>query len=487
MKWINSKRDHSFMRDLPTEGAAHNLRSTFSCNHAIHPAIHHFFDGHPACPVCLSERSVAALERVEWTIEPFHEVRQISSDSTLFMKWALGELRKIRRYEKLHWTKLVTEFERLSAIEAAWEAANALNPDASSQYTAEEWAAKKSATQALGVLWKKDLPGGVLKTPVPEQPLDKSPSMVQNSHLSEESCAMQSSQSGLLDFESRLRSGLVNNVRDCVFLRASYSSESASQTSSQTSSAPYSSPHAKKSVTWAPDLLDDPSRHRMLFERRNHRYSPGRYACPSPEGWENTSWLRDRKWFADRGFRDEEDEKQDNSDSSDDSDDSDDSDGSDEQEKEHESANTREGQDDADSVEKGSGFDHPRTGRLEVNSDNGDGVQGKDQSEDRSTQTTGPSIGSNDVTGNIVHTAQAASLRLRQRVRLGRLRLAPRLRLARLRLARHRLGRPSVEQPGEAYDVLTQFNRPPFLPDDADDRRSRQRAPPESDDGDLSP
>ncbi|KAF2244161.1 hypothetical protein BU26DRAFT_580099 [Trematosphaeria pertusa] len=47
----------------------------------------------------------------------------------------------------------------------------------------------------------------------------------------------------------------------------------------------------KKKVSFAPDTeLDRVSRNLVYCWRTSGEYKPGRYACPSPEGWENTSF-----------------------------------------------------------------------------------------------------------------------------------------------------------------------------------------------------
>ena len=309
MNWINADKEPWAVRNPPQkDGSVHIAPGPITCSHTIHPAIHAMFAGYPACPSCLSERSISALvrawESAESLVPVFDSAAGNPPEVIESANFALRTIKLIWRVEKLHWTKLVSYWEGLAAVEAAWEAAQAQGPYV---FTAAELDEMESATKALRILWETDpRVDGALSAFVPGRALNARVRTMQKGPLTEEIAASQPVESDSLGSSSQ---ALPSDSTSLSLLQSS-DATSALGTSSQAPPALHNTVSANKSVTWAPNVLEYPRRRSWEYSRNSPLYSPGRHACPSAEGWEDTSWRSDPNWFVDRGYHDGEDESE---------------------------------------------------------------------------------------------------------------------------------------------------------------------------------
>ncbi|KAK3216826.1 hypothetical protein GRF29_1g1092279 [Pseudopithomyces chartarum] len=326
MRWLNSL-NRLFEHHVPPNTMT--LTISQPCGHAVHPATIENFSHDVPCPVCIIERSTSGLAHAwrAWQ-EAGGPYRKAPFGTSPTANWAYHQLSEIWKFEKLRWARLVFQLEYYIEKEAAWEAELSEKKDAHSIHIMQELVEVNSARKALEYARAND-PHRTESTDipfVPHTPLnhrkyvhsstsDRS-SDENGRHVSSELEAdAQSSQSSQrssplyppqpLEFESS-SSFVVEGLQPAPHPRSP----------TLTLSPPRNPLPVRKKVSWPADLSDHAKRPLSNFWRRNvMTYIPGRHECPSEDGWEDTSFMRDTEFAYDvenhsSDSEDEEDERE---------------------------------------------------------------------------------------------------------------------------------------------------------------------------------
>ncbi|KAF2691572.1 hypothetical protein K458DRAFT_425508 [Lentithecium fluviatile CBS 122367] len=314
------------------------------CRHPIHPGNN--TQVVEACPMCVMRQCVDALTRI-WQVWEVvgapNRQYSVPEDSDIYMK-----LRGLWRVEKQRWSNLVAKYEEWGEYEEAWEDSRM----ADGEYTFEELNSAQSCRAALQVAWtmnpvklvghdqvfepKKPLtrsawkpaPQDAVMLPLsPGSPMFASQFMPSSPPLALDCDAIgpdepppmflfseqpASPPSSPLPFPAPSpptppRFPLLETSKG---ERSTSSEFIPSETSRSSSSLPASPPPTpmfrKKRVAFAEDVLDLEKRYPGSFSRFSPAYSRGRHACPSAEGWADTSFKHNKSfWELEAGDEDE--------------------------------------------------------------------------------------------------------------------------------------------------------------------------------------
>ncbi|KAJ4358761.1 uncharacterized protein N0V89_003345 [Didymosphaeria variabile] len=276
------------------------------CGHAMHPAIRSSCLA-TACPVCTMEQITWTLTRAWQTWKALGAPdRRLPYDPKGSSRELYHILKDIWRFEKNRWVGLVYKYEELSKGVVAWED-NEMRK-ASPAYTFEELTEAKSVLEALHFARRNDPHRmdsvGVLYALHSRlhrrTDLRKVQTDVTARDEAQEALSGPSIESGAPLSDKPLSPPHTPSPSKLGHayppLPPSPSSSSARDSSSPSLvlSPPRSPIRERKAVTFAVDVLDNKKRRGYEFRRTSGiYYRPGRYACPSEDGWADTSFCCD--------------------------------------------------------------------------------------------------------------------------------------------------------------------------------------------------
>lgn len=310
MRWLNSL-NRLFEHHEPPNTTT--LTISQPCGHAVHPATVDHFTHEVPCPVCTIEQSTSGLARAwrAWQEAGGPDRREPCGTSGV-ANWAYNQLTEIWKFEKIHWAKLILLLEHYSEKEAVWEAELSEKKDAHALHVLQELIHVKSATKALEYAKAND-PHRTESTDipfVPRKPLNR-PAYVRGStsDRSSDEHARRVSSELYADAESSQTSPRSSPLypqqsseseQRQMSPQRRHASMSPSRSPTLVLSSPHDSISKQKKVTWAESLPDNSKRPLNNFWRKNAvAYSPGRHACPSEDGWEDTSFMTDNEFVYD--------------------------------------------------------------------------------------------------------------------------------------------------------------------------------------------
>jgi hypothetical protein len=301
------------------------------CRHPIHPG--NDTQVVEACPVCVMRQCIEAMSRIwkVWEILGAPDRRySVSEDETMYFK-----VKALWRVEKQRWSNLVAKYDEMGEREEAWEESGMQEKE----YTFEELNSAQSCRAALQLAWtmnpvelagydvafeprrpltrkagKPSVPNIVTPLMSLNPPMRASPPVIPSTppHLhatgldkpppippsTEQPTSSPSSpvlppqlsppfspKYPVLELSENERSP------------SEFVPSETAHSSSLSASPPRSPVHRRKKVTFAEDVLDSQKRPATCFMRGHPSYRRGRQACPSMEGWADSSFKNDKKFW----------------------------------------------------------------------------------------------------------------------------------------------------------------------------------------------
>jgi hypothetical protein len=339
MNWLRVQGDLYQPHSEPVT----SLKVATTCRHPIHPS--NTASSVKVCPVCVMRQCIEALTRVWKTWEILgapHRKISVPEDEGIYFK-----VKDLWRVEKMRWSNLVARYEELGKSEEAWEDLGMQN----GEYTFDELNGVQSCRAAVQIAWTmypRDLAGysDFFKTGQPltrrgqgsslpdpvmpsfcSDPLFAPPPRIPSpppSPFQWEIVSQDGTSSMPLDIEEldsppsppvelTEMSSVLNDssfpVLESLEDERSSSAEYVPSRTSQDTFSPIASLPAslvtrKKQVAFAEDVMELERRDLSEFCRATSNYSRGRHACPSREGWADTSFKGDIQYW-ERGLTDE--------------------------------------------------------------------------------------------------------------------------------------------------------------------------------------
>jgi hypothetical protein len=275
------------------------------CGHAVHPGSPSRVDR--ACPVCSMRVCIDLLKRIAHVWEllggPIMEEEKPTDTIEYRIRCAT---KRLWRTEKVHWAKMVYAGEMCAGLEENWEA-EALQAGSSIDDDVKRC---KSWTEALEIArecpyiledgrYVSFVPRSA-STQLPHSP----PYSPETAKAEQQELPLQFD--GALDTLQDDRTSWTLRDDEAVAFTLSDTVACPPSPSTSPPNCPSSPPSSVKSssscdsltsnsnhVTFADDVIDEPSRETKFYWRRGKEYQKGRYAAPPGSKWQDTSFLKD--------------------------------------------------------------------------------------------------------------------------------------------------------------------------------------------------